>query len=51
MKNLSKLRGAKTLNKNEQKSINGGKACTGNDACCGCPAGYSCVNGECKECV
>ncbi len=50
MKNLTKLTGVKALDKTEQKSINGGKVSNG-QPCGGCPSGWSCINGVCRECV
>ncbi len=53
MKRLAKLNGAKTLNKIEQKEINGGKLaykkCMRHSDC---PPGYCCNNhitGRCEE--
>jgi hypothetical protein len=50
MKKLSNMKGAKALNKNEQRSVNGGKAWNG-QPCGGCPLGWSCINGVCRHCI
>jgi len=49
MKNLKKLKGVKTLSRNEQKAINGGlKMCYwSEERGYYCYAPYTCVNGVC----
>ena len=56
MENLKNLSGTKTLNKNEQQSINGGKGPCGStgsyivhsDPNCHCPGFW--LNGHCRVC-
>jgi len=45
MKTLKELKGVKVLNKTEQKSIVGGRAC---DAVHPCPPGTCCIKGICS---
>lgn len=45
MKNLKNLKGVKELSKNEQKKLNGGRAC---DATHPCPIGYDCIRNMCR---
>ena len=50
LKNILNLEGAQKLTRNEQKSINGGVACS-TDASCGIPPEgtvYRCIKGVCK---
>ena len=46
MKTLKDLKGVKELNKNEQKSINGGRQACG-DGIHYCASGYCCSYGAC----
>jgi len=49
MKKLANLKGVKMLNKNEQKSITGGKIKCGEEFVC--RPQYCCVNGVCYPCM
>lgn len=55
LKNILKLDGAQQLSKNEQKSINGGRAYCNNGAGIYCPEGQCCSNsvrgGTCSFCI
>ncbi len=49
MKDLKNLKGAKSLSKNEQRSIKGGlKACDFDHPC---GSGWRCINGACYRAI